>query len=58
MTTLSANCRHLHTFDASHLILYLEITLGITDKPMKNIHLKSVIKTSNLLHIFGVVCAC
>ncbi len=57
MTTLSANCRQLHTFDASHLTLYLEVTLGIADKPMKNIHLKTVIKASNVLHIFGVICA-
>ena len=48
---------HLHTFDASYLILYLEVTLGIADKPMKNIHLKSVIKTSNTLHVFGVIYA-
>ena len=47
----------MHTFDASRLTLYLEVTLGIADKPMKNIHLKSVIKASNLLHIFGVICA-
>lgn len=58
MTTLSANCRHLHIFDAPAFNTFLEITLGITDKPMKNIHLKNVIKTSNVLHIFGVICAC
>ena len=57
MTTLSANCGHLHTFDAPALNSFLEVTLGIADKSMKNIHLKSVIKASNLLHIFGVICA-
>lgn len=48
----------MHIFDAPTLRPFLEITLGIADKPMKNIHLKSVIKTSNVLYIFGVICAC
>ena len=47
----------MHIFDAPAFEPFLEITLDIAHKPMINIHLKSVIKTSNDLHIFGVICA-